>query len=280
MDASHEWGQLDGNISEGSPRPDSPAQSSAEEGGSGPSIQERAVELAQANRQLSAALAEMEAFTYSVSHDLRGPLRAINGFSQALLEDYGADLDETGQDYLRRIQAASQRLSSLMDDLLALSRLGKEAVDREKVSLDGLAHEVMAELQAEGGTPEPEFIVQPSLDAWADPELIRLMLVNLLGNACKFTSRTPEPLIEVGRSTHDPDTFFVRDNGVGFDPTYAHKLFLPFQRLHPRQEFEGNGVGLATVRRIVEKHDGQVRAEGKPGEGATIYFSLAPQRDS
>jgi PAS domain S-box-containing protein len=237
-------------------------------------VRERTAELADTNRSLSAAVAEMEAFTYSVSHDLRGPLRALDGFSQAVLEDYGERLDETGRDYLERIRTASQRLGSLMDDLLKLSRVGREAVRRTPVELGEMAEALLERsLRSEPERPL-EAVIAPDLRVEADEGLMEILLDNLIGNALKFTRDRDPARIEVGWSDRESGVIRVRDNGVGFDPQYADKLFLPFQRLHPKRDFEGNGIGLATVRRIVEMHGGEIRATGLPDEGATFEFTL------
>lgn len=245
-------------------------------------VDARTEELASANRRLSESVAEMEAFTYSVSHDLRGPLRALDGFSQAVLEDYGDQLDDSGRDYLNRIRAAAQRLGSLMDDLLALSRVGRKSVRYESVDLGALARRTMDGLRDMHPERQVELTVHPELEVRASPNLMAILLENLLANAVKFTRGREPARIELMRLEPDdwpgeaPDgsAFAVRDNGVGFDPEFTDQLFLPFQRLHPPSEFRGNGVGLATVRRIVEKHGGQVAARGKPDRGATFYFSI------
>ncbi len=245
-------------------------------------IPDRTRELAAANRKLSESVAEMEAFTYSVSHDLRGPLRALDGFSQAVIEDYGDRLDETGLEYLQRIRAASQRLGTLMDDLLALSRVGRESVRREEFDMEPMARAIMADLRSQEPDRAVEFSAEGDLEVEADPNLIGIALENLLANAFKFTrDRTPTRITlarcSIGRESAaapDTPTFEVRDNGVGFDPEFENKLFLPFQRLHPARDFQGNGIGLATVRRIIELHGGEVGAEGRPGQGASFHFSL------
>jgi PAS domain S-box-containing protein len=238
-------------------------------------IERRTEELARANRNLAASVAELEGFTYSVSHDLRGPLRALDGFSQAVLEDYGDMLDATGREYLQRVRAAAQRMGTLMDDLLSLSRIGKGGLRRNPVDLAEMARDVADELQQMDPERNVEFRVHPELSVTGDANLLRIVLENLLGNAWKFTRTEPRPRIEVGRqAAAGEDSVFVKDNGVGFDPAYREKLFTPFQRLHPNAEFEGNGIGLATVHRIIRKHGGRVWAESESGSGASFHFSL------
>jgi PAS domain S-box-containing protein len=231
-------------------------------------VRERTAELEAANR-------ELETFSYSVSHDLRAPLRSINGFSQALLEDYGDQLPLDGQDYLKRVRAASQRMSQLIDDILDLSRVTRAEMQRETVSLSTLAQAIAAELHANQPERQAEFAIQPGLEAYADPQLLQIVLENLLGNAWKFTSKHAQARIEFGQTRVDGvPAYFVRDDGAGFDKTYASKMFMPFQRLHAVTEFEGNGIGLATVQRIIHRHGGRVWAEGAVERGATFYFTL------
>ena len=219
--------------------------------------------------------AELEAFSYSVSHDLRAPLRGIDGFSQALLEDYSERLDATGRDYLKRVRAAAQRMGKLIDDMLELSRVGRSALVRERTDLSALARSVAQELREADPARQVTFVISEGLAADADPHLLRIALQNLLGNAWKFTAKTKNPVIELGASgVAGHMTYFVRDNGVGFDMAHAKKLFAPFQRLHSEKEFPGTGIGLATVQRIVHRHGGTVRAEGETGRGATISFTI------
>ena len=231
-------------------------------------------DLEDANRELEGANRELEAFSYSVSHDLRAPLRSIEGFSQILLEDYADRLDEEGEDYLGRVQAASRRMALLIDDLLILSRVTRSALKRETVDLSVLAREIAAELKNSQLEREAEFVIAGGLTANGDARLLRLALENLLNNAWKFTKREEKATIEFGSTTLGgrERVYFVRDNGVGFDEAYAGKLFGAFQRLH--QEFEGTGIGLTTVQRIVRRHGGRVWAGGAVGEGATFYFTL------
>ena len=231
-------------------------------------LRRRAVELDAVNH-------ELEAFSYSVSHDLRAPLRSLHGFSTALLEDYADIVDEQGKDYLHRIRNAAQRMAILIDDLLNLSRITRAELNRKTVDLSELARAVVDELVA--GQPERTVRVeiQPELTVEADPHLLRAALANLIGNAWKFTAKQPDATIMVGaHDNSDERVFFVRDNGAGFDMTYAHKLFGAFQRLHHVDEFEGTGIGLATVQRIIHRHGGRIWAESEVNKGATFYFTL------
>jgi PAS domain S-box-containing protein len=226
--------------------------------------------------ELEASNKELEAFSYSVSHDLRAPLRSIDGFSQALIEDYGDQLNEEAQSYLRRVRAASQRMAELIDDLLNLARMTRAQMEFEDVNLSVMAHKIIGELQHQQGGRQAEFVVKDGLIVKGDKRLLRIVLENLLGNAWKFTTKRPVTRIEFGIIKRDTEenTYFVRDNGDGFDMTHASKLFGVFQRLHSMTEFEGNGIGLATVKRIIHRHGGIVWAEGEVGQGATFYFVL------
>jgi PAS domain S-box-containing protein len=231
--------------------------------------------LQQAHDDLARANRELEAFSYSVSHDLRAPLRSLHGFSQALLEDYGDHLDAQGRDWLQRIQAASQRMGGLIDDLLTLSRVARREMRLTPVDLSALARSVAEELQQREPGRQVTFCIAAGLKATGDAGLLQVALENLLGNAWKFTSKRPEAVIELGTCEHDGRrAFFVRDDGAGFDMAYAGKLFGAFQRLHAASEFPGSGIGLATVQRIVHRHGGRVWAEGAVGRGATFYFTL------
>ncbi len=254
--------------------------------------------------ELKAVNKELEAFSYSVSHDLRAPLRSIDGFSQALLEDYLDHLDAPGQDYLRRIRAASQRMGQLIDDLLNLSRVTRSNLNLEAVDLSRIASRVCTDLQQRQVDRLVEFVIQPDLQAQGDAHLLYVMLENLLHNAWKFSANKQPAQLEFGQMAiadvipqvetampfeHPPvlpasilenreiPVYFVRDNGAGFDMAYANKLFSPFQRLHGMQEFPGNGIGLATVQRIVHRHGGKVWAIGAIDQGATFYFTLAAE---
>jgi PAS domain S-box-containing protein len=237
----------------------------------------RAAERAEAANQ------ELEAFSYSVSHDLRSPLRTIEGFSQALLEDHAAQLDEAGHDHLRRVCSATQRMNQLIDDLLRLSKVTRAELHRAQVDLSSIGRQVAEDLRRSDPARQVELVVQPGLLAEGDSRLVRVILENLLGNAWKFTSRKARARVELGqapaRGPGDPGEigsyFFVSDDGVGFDGALASELFAPFRRLHAASEFPGTGVGLATVRRIVHRHGGQVWARSAPGKGTTLCFTLS-----
>lgn len=235
-------------------------------------------QLQQRLSQLTAVNRELEAFSYSVSHDLRAPLRAINGFSQALFEDYGDQLAPEALEYLNRVRSASQRMGHQIDDMLKLSRVTRSEMINETVNLTAMAQRILDECMLLEPQRRTDITIQPKLYAKADPELTELLMENLLGNAWKFTNRLDLTRIEVGSLGEQGITvYYVRDNGVGFDPQYTTKLFTAFQRLHPVTEFEGNGIGLATVQRIVHRHGGRIWAEGSPGAGATFYFTLGPE---
>ena len=226
--------------------------------------------------QLQAANKELEAFSYSVSHDLRAPLRHINGFSQALLEDYADKLDEEGKDYLQQVRDASQEMAQLIDDVLQLARVTRSEMRRESVNLSHLADDVIAELQKRDAGRRVAVHIEEGLATSGDKRLLRIMLSNLLGNAWKFTSKREAAEINFGREQRNGETvFFVRDNGAGFEMAFADKLFGAFQRLHTADEFEGTGIGLATVQRIVNRHGGRVWAEGAIDKGATFYFTFS-----
>ena len=239
-------------------------------------LEERARRLRESSAQLEEAFRELEAFSYSVSHDLRAPLRSISGFSRALLEDCGERLDEVGRQHLARVLAATKRLEQLIDDLLRLSRVTRASLRREHVDLTGLAHEVVADLiQRAHAERAAEFVVHGGMTVNGDAPLLRLALENLIGNAVKFTGKREQPRIEFGRETQEGEsTYFVRDNGAGFDMAYADKLFSPFQRLHRSSDFPGTGIGLATVQRIVQRHGGRIWAESALDVGSTFYFTL------
>jgi len=232
-------------------------------------------ELREANLELAAANRELEAFCYSVSHDLRAPLRAINGFSQELLTGYSDRLDDTGRHYLNRVRNGTQRMGMLIDDLLKLSRVGRADLHRETVDLTAMAAAVGGELQRQEPGRRVTFNVPSGLSAECDPRLVRLVLENLLANAWKFTSRNPRAVIGFGRKeVQGRAAFYVSDDGAGFDMRFANQLFGAFQRLHPERDFPGTGIGLATVQRIVRRHGGECWAEGETGRGATFYFTL------
>jgi PAS domain S-box-containing protein len=233
-------------------------------------VQERTAQLEASNR-------ELEAFSYSVAHDLRAPLRSIDGFNQALLEDHGKDLPQDAQELMQRARQASQRMSQLIDDLLNLSRVARAEMRRQHINLSEIANSIAAELQKNEPTRAEKvvFRIQPGLFATGDDRLLRLVLENLIGNAFKFTRHKPQALIEFGRLDQDGKrVLFVRDNGAGFKMEYAGKLFGPFQRLHATTEYPGTGIGLATVHRILMRHGGKIWPESEEGKGATFYFTL------
>jgi signal transduction histidine kinase len=238
-------------------------------------LQERNESLRRNAAELLAANSELDAFAYSVSHDLRAPLRSIDGFSQILLEDYATQLDEAGRESLHRVRAASQRMGTLIDDLLKLARVTRAEIRTEDVDLSGMARDIAAEL--EGATPERkvDFAIAPGLKARGDTRLLRVVLDNLLRNSWKYTAKQPAPRVEFrSADANGGQAFMVRDNGAGFDMKYADKLFGVFQRLHSAADFEGTGIGLATVRRIINRHGGRIWAEGAVDQGATFYFTL------
>ncbi|MCH8618990.1 PAS domain-containing protein [Undibacterium sp. TS12] len=231
--------------------------------------------------QLEAANKELEAFSYSVSHDLRSPLRGIDGWSLALQEDYGVQLDATGQEYLERVRAESQRMGQLIDDMLQFSRLGRAALNMRDIDLTDLALTVTRRIQENNPGRQFDFIIAPGLHAWGDRRLLEVVLTNLLENAAKFSKMKQPAQISFGSAeVEEPSSqekvfaYFVQDNGAGFDMQYAHKLFGVFQRLHKASEFGGTGIGLATVQRIISRHGGRIWADAKPGAGAIFYFTL------
>ena len=231
-------------------------------------VEERTTALTAINR-------ELEAFSYSVSNDLRAPLLAFDGMSKALLEDYGNKLDKKAKDYLQRMRRASQRMTSVFDGLQSLFRLTSGEIHREPVDITGLSKEVVREIRAEEPGRKVKVEIAEGMRGSGDKRLVRILLANLLNNAWKFTTSEQEPRIEVGTEIVDGESrVFVRDNGVGFDMIYVHRLFGAFQRLHSQSDFEGAGIGLATARRIINRHGGRIWAEGAVGEGATFYFVL------
>ncbi|MET0592665.1 MAG: ATP-binding protein, partial [Polyangiaceae bacterium] len=235
-------------------------------------------DLLRAKEATETANRELEAFSYSVAHDLRSPLRAIDGFSQALVEDYGDKLDEEGRLYLSRLRGAAQHMAELIDDLLTLSRVTRRELKREQVDVTERAREIATRLKTMDEQRSAEITVEDGLRAFGDPGLLTVVLENLLGNAWKFTSKRKGAKIEVGRTERDGTrAFFVRDNGAGFEMAYANRLFGVFQRLHHATEFEGTGIGLATVQRIVARHGGRIWAEGAIDRGAIFYFTLADE---
>ena len=242
----------------------------------------RAQEVAEANRhlaqlaaQLENANQELESFSYSVSHDLRAPRRVIDGFSLALLEDYGTSLPREGQDLLARVRQQAQRMAQLIEDLLEFSRLGRKPLDVTSVDLAALVQAVVQELQQANADRTVAVTVGPLPPAMGDRALLRQVLTNLIGNAFKFTRQRPDAQVEIGvRDDNGERVYYVRDNGAGFDMQYASKLFGVFQRLHPAADFEGTGVGLALVQRIILRHGGRVWGKGQVNEGATFQFTL------
>lgn len=229
-------------------------------------VQQRTAELETINR-------ELEAFSYSVSHDLRAPLRTVDGFSLALEEDYADAVDAQGKDYIRRVRAGVQRMGQLIDALLQLSRITRADLERTDFDLTDLAESVAATLRQENPDREIEFRIQPGMTMNGDPRLIRVALENLLGNSVKFTSKLPAALIEFGWDDK-AQAWFVRDNGAGFDMEYAGRLFSAFHRLHGDKDFKGSGIGLATVARVIRRHHGRIWAESAVNQGATFWFAL------
>ena len=225
--------------------------------------------------QLQATNQELEAFSYSVSHDLRAPLRAIDGFSRILLEDYPDKLDDEGKRFLNIIRTNTQKMGQLIDDLLAFSRLGRQEMNLSDIGMTELAKGVFEEIKPAGTERALQFNINSLPIAQGDHSLMKQVFVNLLTNAIKFTRPKENSVIEVGGSNGgDENIYYVKDNGIGFDMQYVDKLFGVFERLHSSEEFEGTGVGLAIVHRIIHRHGGRVWAEGKVGEGATFYFTL------
>jgi len=231
-------------------------------------VQERTTQLEQAN-------AELEAFSYSVSHDLRAPLRAMDGFSSIILSEYKDQLDQRGQHFLSRIQEASTRMGLLINDLLNLARVSRTDLHKERFDLSLLANEVAGEVEKEFAETVVNFEIEADIIVVADRNLMRILLENLLANAVKFSSQNEIAQVSLHRVTRgDEKLLVIRDNGVGFNMEYAGKLFIPFQRLHAVNEFPGTGIGLATVHRIVHRHEGKIWAEAQEGQGAAFYFNL------
>lgn len=233
------------------------------------------IDLRQRAAQLEAANKELESFSYSVSHDLRAPLRSIDGFSQALLEDFGEALQPKARNYLERVRASAQRMAVLIDDLLALSRITRTPIQPRFINLSEIAADIVNILQENEPQRDVKFTIMPGLMVEGDPRLMRIVFENLLGNAWKFTSKREQAEIEFGQKERTKErTFFIRDNGAGFDMAYADKLFGVFQRLHSTGEYPGTGIGLATVHRIITIHGGRIWADSKEGSGATFYFTI------
>ncbi len=235
-------------------------------------VRERTEGLKDANK-------EYEAFAYAVSHDLRAPLRAMNGFSEILEEEYGETLDDTAKDYLARIRNGATRMSELIDDLLALSRVNRAEISNKPINLSSICEDVIEELKSSHNDHEVEIRVEPGMNTHGDPRLMRDALMNLIGNAWKFTRKTGQPEIRVSSKKVDGKTVYsIEDNGAGFDETYVNKLFTPFQRLHNAQDFPGTGIGLSTVRRIIVRHNGDIWAESSGETGAVFSFTLGESK--
>jgi PAS domain S-box-containing protein len=231
--------------------------------------------LRQYTAELEVSNKELEAFSYSVSHDLRAPLRSLDGFSQAVIEQYADKLDDTGKDYLMRVRGAAQRMNQITEDMLQLSRVVRSELHRDNVDLSDMASSIVADLKKTQTQRALEFSAVPGIKVIGDESLLRIALSNLLENAWKFTSKLDQARIEFGLIHQDgQEVYFVKDNGAGFDMQYADKLFQPFQRLHSDEEYSGTGIGLAIVQRVIRRHGGRVWAEGEPGKGATFYFTL------
>lgn len=245
--------------------------------------EQAALELAETRAELVRELEhknrELESFSYAVSHDLRAPLRRIDSFSRAILESQGRRLDDEGRKFLSRVREASQQMAQLIDDVLYLSRVTRTDLRDQDVDLSEVAELVVSRLQEGQPNRRMEVKIRPGVVVTGDGQLLKIALENLLQNAWKFTGKQSEPRIEFGvTQTSGEPTYFIRDNGAGFEMTYAARLFGPFQRLHSQQEFPGNGIGLATVQRIIHRHGGKVWAEGLVGQGATFYFTLGRAR--
>jgi light-regulated signal transduction histidine kinase (bacteriophytochrome) len=230
--------------------------------------------------QLEAANKELEAFSYSVSHDLRAPLRGVDGYIRMLKEDCAGQLDSEGNRLLDVVSSEAKRMGQLIDDLLAFSRLGREHMDSTAIDMTGLARTAFESLTHTAPESAPRFEMESLPLAQGDQAMLRQVFANLIGNAFKFTRHQSAPVIEVGGRSGDGEmTYHVKDNGVGFDEKYGHKLFGVFQRLHSEEEFEGTGVGLALVQRVIHRHGGKVWAEGKLNQGATFYFTLPIRKE-
>jgi len=238
-------------------------------------MQQRDLMLRRRTTEVEAANRELEAFSYSVSHDLRSPLASVRGFSQALHDDYGDKLDEAGKEYLSWIESSVEQMNDLVTGLLQMSRITRAEIERTPVDLSAMARGIADGLLQRDAQRSVSFVIAPGLAAVADERLVHAVLENLMSNAYKFTRKTDDATITIGIDVEkDRSAFFVRDNGAGFDSTQAARMFTPFQRLHSASEFEGTGVGLSTVKRIVEKHGGSIWADGQPGKGAVFHFTL------
>jgi PAS domain S-box-containing protein len=239
------------------------------------------LKVAERTAELRVAIAELESFTYSVAHDLRAPLRTMQSFSEALLQDFGDHLDGKLRDYLGRIERGSRRMARLIDDLLRLAQVSRASIDRRNICLSDLANQILDELRRAEPDRDVETNVQPGIWAGGDPALLRVAFENLLGNAWKFTAKTPSARVGFGLVQHaGREVAFVQDNGAGFDMAYSHKLFVPFQRLHSGQEFDGTGIGLVTVSRILRRHDGDISLESQIDGGTTAFITLPQLRQS
>jgi light-regulated signal transduction histidine kinase (bacteriophytochrome) len=234
-------------------------------------VNERTKELALANK-------ELEAFSYSVSHDLKAPLRTIEGFSLALEEDYGHQLDETALHYLSRVRAGSEKMSQLISNLLQLSRVTRLELNKQAIDLSSLADKILNDLQDDDSHRDVQIDIHKGLHATGDPVLIEILLDNLISNAWKYSQKVPTAIIEIGSHSHLGNiVFYIKDNGAGFNMKYASQLFKPFNRLHSAEEFDGTGIGLATVSRIIERHHGKIWVNSEQGKGTTFYFTLFPK---
>jgi signal transduction histidine kinase len=241
-------------------------------------LRENELALAAKVRELEASNKELESFSYAVSHDLRAPLRSIDGFSQILVEEYADKVGAEGVDYLKRVRQSTQRMTALIDDLLKLSRAGRADMTLESLDISVMVQAIAADYSEASPDRKVEWSIQPGLTVHADRALLQIMLVNLIDNAWKYTGKNAAARIEFGLTSADGgEAFYIRDNGVGFDMAYAGKLFIPFQRLHPIQDFPGTGIGLATVMRIMRRHGGDIWAEASPGQGAAFYFRFNTQ---
>ena len=244
-------------------------------------IQRQKSELQRLVAKLSESNKELEAFSYSVSHDLRAPLRSISGFSEVLKQDYANQLDQTVNDYLNRIVGGTQRMASLIDGLLQLSRASWSEMFQEPVNLSELAKEIRDELQSNPPADAVKFIIHDTPPVKGDVNLLRVALGNLFTNACKYSATVADPTVEFGAERQDDKTvFFIRDNGIGFDMAYASKLFVAFQRLHSDPHYEGSGIGLATVKRVIQRHGGEIWAQSQPDKGAVFYFTLGSEANA
>jgi two-component system sensor kinase len=238
-------------------------------------VRERTAELEKVNEELLASYRDMESFSYSASHDLRSPLIVIDGFSRILLEDYRDKLDDNGRQLLNSIRENTGKMAQLIEDLLAFSRVSTKELRKSAIDMKALAERTFGEIKADHRDRQIELRVDDILPAYGDPPMVRQVFVNLLSNAIKFTTKRVDATIEIGGGRgENGNVYFVKDNGAGFDMQYSGKLFWLFHRAHSHKEYKGTGVGLAVVKRIIEKHGGRVWAQGEPGSGATFYFSL------